>query len=252
MARSLARSGRSGEVGPAGYADPAMSRASDVVSSSLATALRFGVGLSARPAARRPEKPLELYEFEACPFCRRVREALSKFDLDAMVYPCPRDGTRFRPKAIEASGKSRFPFLVDPNTGKSMLESADIVAYLRETYGAPSDPVWLGPLGMVTSGMASGVRASHGRRARPSKAPGQPLELWSFEGSPYCRLVRETLCELELPYVLHNVAKGSPRREAFVKRSGKMMVPYLVDPNTGREMFESAAIVRYLGATYAA
>jgi glutathione S-transferase len=47
------------------------------------------------------------------------------------------------------------------------------------------------------------------------------------------------------------VGKGSPRREAFVARSGRMMVPYLVDPNTGIEMFESADIVRYLEATYA-
>ena len=86
----------------------------------------------------------------------------------------------------------------------------------------------------------------------PSRAPDEPLELWSFEGSPYCRLAREALCELELPYVLHNVAKGSAGREAFVKRSGKTMVPYLADPNTGREMFESADIVKYLSATYAA
>ena len=53
------------------------------------------------------------------------------------------------------------------------------------------------------------------------------------------------------PYVLHNVAKGSAHREAFVKRSGRMMVPYLVDPNTGTEMFESADIVAYLDRTYA-
>jgi glutathione S-transferase len=30
-----------------------------------------------------------------------------------------------------------------------------------------------------------------------------------------------------------------------------MMVPYLVDPNTGRSMFESADIVAYLNETYA-
>ena len=30
-----------------------------------------------------------------------------------------------------------------------------------------------------------------------------------------------------------------------------MMVPYLFDPNTGKEMFESAEIVRYLDQTYA-
>ncbi|MCP4036718.1 MAG: hypothetical protein GY733_07255, partial [bacterium] len=65
-------------------------------------------------------------------------------------------------------------------------------------------------------------------------------------------IVRETLCSLELPYTLRNVAKGSPSRDAFEKRSGKMMVPWLSDPNTGREMFESEEIVAYLMDEYAA
>jgi len=30
-----------------------------------------------------------------------------------------------------------------------------------------------------------------------------------------------------------------------------VMVPYLIDPNTGEEMFESQAIQRYLKQTYA-
>ena len=59
------------------------------------------------------------------------------------------------------------------------------------------------------------------------------------------------MCELELPYHLHNVAQGSPRREAFVARSGKMLVPYLVDANTQTEMFESADIISYLREAYA-
>ena len=234
-----------------------MSRGFDVASSTMATVLRLGAGLRARPGARQPEKLLELYEFEACPFCRRVREAMSEFDLDAMVYPCPRGGTRFRPKVVAMGGSARFPYLVDPNPAdgpRSMYESADIVRYLRETYGGPSAPVWLGPLAVMTAGMAAGVRAGHGRAAVPSHPAAKPLELWSFEGSPYCRLVRETLCELELPYVLHNVAKGSRHRDAFVARSGKMRVPYLVDPNAegpaATGMFESDDIVRYLVETY--
>jgi glutathione S-transferase len=88
-------------------------------------------------------------------------------------------------------------------------------------------------------------------QVRPSKEPAQPLELWSFEASPFCRIAREKLCTLEIPYLLHNVAKGSARRAAFVQRSGKMQVPYLADPNTGAELFESADIVAYLDATYA-
>ena len=95
------------------------------------------------------------------------------------------------------------------------------------------------------------LTGQRGALVRPSRAPEKPLELWSFESSPYCRMVRATLCELELPYVLHNVAKGSPKRDAFMARSGKMQVPYLLDPNTGRGMFESADIVAYLDATYA-
>ena len=62
--------------------------------------------------------------------------------------------------------------------------------------------------------------------------------------------MRETLAELDLDYLVKNVAKGSPRRAELVARGGKMMVPYLVDPNTGREMYESEDIMRYLHDTY--
>jgi glutaredoxin len=108
-----------------------------------------------------------------------------------------------------------------------------------------------GPVNLLTSSLGVALRGSKGIRYTPSRKPEQPLELYSFEGSPYCRIVREVLCSLELPYLLHNVGKGSPSRAAFVERSGNMMVPYLIDPNTGTEMFESADIKRYLLATYA-
>ncbi len=108
-----------------------------------------------------------------------------------------------------------------------------------------------GPLTDLGAGLASAVRLGAGVRYRRARAPEQPLELYSFEASPFSRIVREALCSLELPYLLHNVAKGSPSRDAFVKRSGRMMVPYLVDPNTGTSLFESADIVRYLDDTYA-
>ena len=230
-----------------------MNRAYEVSTSLFASVLRAGAGMRvSAPAQRQPEKPLELYEFEACPFCRKVREGLSMMDLDAMVYPCPRAGERFRPKVKERGGKLQFPYLIDPNTGREMFESDDILRYLAETYGS-TVPValTLGPITALSSSLASVARIGRGRRAIPSRLPAQPLELWSFEASPYCRLVREVLSNLELPYLLHNVAKRSSKRPDFVARSGKMMVPYLVDPNTGKEMFESADIVRYLLATYA-
>ncbi len=239
-----------------------MSRTLDVVTSYLASALRFGLGLSAGgaavPALTAGEAPalqgetLELYEFEACPFCRKVREGLTAFDLDAVVYPCPR-GSRYRAVVMTRGGKAMFPFLVDRGAGKQMYESDDILRYLAATVQRRVPlGLRLGPLTAITSSLASAVRPSRGRTARPAREPEQPLELWSFEGSPYCRLVREALCELTLPYRLHNVGKGSAARASFRAMSGRMRVPYLKDPNTGAALFESADIVAYLEKTYAA
>jgi glutathione S-transferase len=230
-----------------------MIRALDVGTSLLATLVRAGAGMRVGELGPRPAAPLELYDFEACPFCRKVREALSVLDLDVLVRPCPKDGPRFRPAVATRGGKEQFPYLVDPNTGDALYESDDIVRHLFARYGTGAPP-WLlaTPVATdVSSTLASLARPTRGRRYRPAGRPVQPLELWSFEASPFCRLARETLCELELPYVLHNVAQGSPKREAFVARSGRMMVPYLLDPNTGREMFESADICAYLETTYA-
>ena len=231
-----------------------MSRWLDVGTAFLSTLARVGTGLRVGPLGARPARPLELYEFEACPFCRKVREALSILDLEAIIYPCPKGGPTFRPRVRELGGRELFPYLVDPNTGKAMYESSDIVAYLFAEYGdgrVPA-PLALGPVTDLSSVFAGLARLGAGSRYRRARAPAQPLELYSFEASPFCRLVRETLTQLELPYLLHNVAKGSPKRDAFVRLSGKMMVPYLVDPNTGAAMFESAEITAYLERTYGA
>ena len=67
----------------------------------------------------------------------------------------------------------------------------------------------LGALTDVSAQLASLWRPGFGAFYRAARAPEQPLELWSFEASPFCRIAREKLCELELPYRLHNVAKGS-------------------------------------------
>jgi glutathione S-transferase len=252
-----------------------LQRSLAVTTSVLASQLRGWRGTASyRPVSRQPAKLLELYEYEGCPYCRLVRETLTELDLDAQIFPSPKGGTRFRPKAKELGGKHQFPYLVDPNTGVKMYESADIVAYLRRTYaGLDSVAGALDrPLKVASSMLASGLRP-RGLRARPSKAPARPLELFSFESSPFSRLVREVLCELELPYVLRNTGKGhwkdlgppavrdrlhkAPKdtgrnRKVLAERTGRVQLPYLVDPNTGTEMYESADIIRYLEATYGA
>ena len=229
-----------------------MNRALDVTTSIGATLARLAGGAGLSALGKRPEKPLEIYEFEACPYCRKAREALTGLDLEVVVRPCPKGGPRFREEVKKRGGKYQFPYLVDPNTGKEMYESDEIVAYLYQEYGDGPPPLILraGPLTNATAMLASAWRPGMGARYRMSRQPEQLLELYSFEASPFSRIVREKLSELELPYLLHNVAKGSPRRAAFTERSGRMMVPYLVDPNTSIEMFESADIVRYLEETY--
>ena len=230
-----------------------MARIVDVTTSIASSLLRLFTGFQVGRLGPRPETTLELYEFENCPYCRKVREALSILDLEANVRPCPKNGPRYREELKKRGGKAQFPYLIDPNAGIEMYESDDIVQYLFDRYGDGSVPLALAvPVLRDVSSILSGLpRVGYGSHYRQAHQPDQDLELYSFEPSPFSRLVREALCTLELPYRLHNVAKGSPSRDDFVERSGRMMVPYLVDPNTGTAMFESADIVRYLEGTYA-
>ena len=247
----------------------------DLAGSLITTFARAGMGTAAVPAAERPAWLFELYEFEGCPYCRLVREALTELDLDAAIYPCPKGGERYRPRVVELGGKAQFPFLVDPNTGARMYESADIVRYLFETYGKRRPPPYwrVMALQQLGSGLAGMARVRAGVRAAPSRPPEKPLELYSFEASPFARLVRERLSELEIHYLLRSVGRSSPadwlppgvrdvlnldyqpetvNRRALLERAGRISIPYLVDPNTGAELAESAAILDYLTATYAA
>src|SRR5262245_60453609 len=157
------------------------SRTFEVATSYAASVLRGGAGMRVvAPARRQPAQPLELYEFEACPFCRKVREGLSMMDLDARIHPCPKGGKRYRPKVAERGGKLQFPYLVDPNTGREMYESDDILQYIGSTYGAEVPlSLSLGPVTNLTSSLASVARVGRGRRAIPAREPEKPLELWS-------------------------------------------------------------------------
>ena len=255
-----------------------MSAAMDATINLLAATMRGWRGTQAfSPALRRPEKVLELYDIEASPYCRLVRELLTELDLDVMILPCPSGGKRFRGEAEKRGGKQQFPLLVDENTHTILYESADIIEYLARTYGRPEQATGWRPLEVATSYLSSALLwrpgGVTGMTARPSKPPARPLELYSFESSPYSKRVLARLCELELPYVLRNTGKGawtdmgppsfrdslfrgpkdsSRNRRWLAEHTGTVQVPYLVDPNTGEEMYESDAILEYLEQTYGA
>ena len=87
--------------------------------------------------------------------------------------------------------------------------------------------------------------------ARPDNERMAPLELWGYEPSPFVRPVREKLCALCLPHRLVPTSRGSANRDRLVAREGRQFqVPFLVDPNTGCELFESFEIIEYLDAVY--
>lgn len=192
--------------------------------------------------------PLELYELEACPYCRKVREVLSELDLE-YVSRASAKGSAKR----AALSKQQFPFLRDPNTGIEMYESEDIIDYLMSTYGEGRSGAsrWLAPLNTAGAAVASVTRL-RGRRVKRARVvqPAKMLVLYNYEASPYCRKVREVLCELDLDCHIKNVARQSGRRPELVELGGKMQVPYLIDPNTSVQMYESADIIAYLRATY--
>ncbi|XP_023636235.1 uncharacterized protein LOC17881076 isoform X1 [Capsella rubella] len=244
--------------------DPSQERnhALEVATSSLASVARLPWGSRVSTASidnsdvsSNPPLRLQLFEFEACPFCRRVREAMTELDLSVEVYPCPKGSVRHRELVRRSGGKEMFPFLVDPNTETLMYESGDIVKYLFKQYGNGRGPsTGLLESTLFTGWMPTLLRAGRGMSLwdkASTDLPPKMLELFSYENNPqYSRLVREALCELELPYVLHNIGEGSTRMNSLLNASGSNKVPFLVDPNTGVQLGDYQKILAYLFQTY--
>jgi hypothetical protein len=87
-----------------------MSATIEALVNLLAATVRGWRGTAAFAASdRRPETLLELYDIEASPYRRLVREVLTELDLDVLVLPCPvgaRASARTRRRSA-ASSSSR-------------------------------------------------------------------------------------------------------------------------------------------------
>lgn len=249
-----------------------MKRIFDLLSSVGASSFRAWRGTSASKTVQTPERHIILFDQEACSECRFVREALTELNLDVMIAPCPNGGTSIR-RLAEESGSAELPRLYDPNTEQNLVGRENIIRYLYKEYRGSGMPSHFSnkALNNFGSRMASICRLNAGKYYVPAKPAKHPLTLYSFESSPYSRIVRERLCELELPYLLINLGKQqladmgpanfrmtqkpyrpleNTKREEFFKRYGNVQVPFLVDPNTGKELFESQEIVKYLNENY--
>ncbi|KAI8526533.1 hypothetical protein RHMOL_Rhmol12G0004100 [Rhododendron molle] len=192
--------------------DPAQERNYflEVATSSLSTLARLPWGSrsltdnlhSQEMSAVDPPNNLQLFEFgfstEACPFCRRVREAITELDLSVEIYPCPKGSIRHREMVRSVGGKEQFPFLMDPNTGMSMYESGEIVKYLFQQYGNGRSPsTGLLESTLITGWMPTILRAGRGmslwEKAR-TEPPPKKLELFSYENNP----VRQRMCGISV------------------------------------------------------
>jgi glutaredoxin len=245
----------------------------NIINSTMASTLRRWRGTTGSNKTVQPGKLPEIYDREGCYRCRLVREAITELNLDVMVYPCPQHGRRFTKRLKQLSGAEQIPFVYDPNTGKKFTGVNMTIDYLFSQYRGIPAPSALQEnyLNVITSSLTSSLRGDKGALAKPSKSAKKPLILYSFESSPFCRPVREKLCEYELPYHLINLSKQQladmgpavlrlhfgdykplpgTKREHFLQKHGELQVPFLMDPNTGAELFESIRIMQYLDNRY--
>ena len=252
--------------------------------------LRGGNGVMGTSKPMQPEKSLVLYEHEACPYSRRVREVMTYLNLDFESRPSPHKGHVCRDELKELAGKGQVPLLIDENfangeESNQILDSQAIIDHLFVHYSkkgftpnkyqrqSKKDNASLVNKTASVASMMRGAKADHPKKNQARGKPEQPLHLYGFEASPFCRLVREKLSELEVGYINHNVAreqiqdigafgfhltfgeyqpiKGG-KRDTLMNNAlnGKLLFPFLIDPNTDTKMYESQDIIAYLDNYY--
>ncbi len=198
--------------------------------------------------AVQPEQTLVLYDNDSSPNCKRVREMMNLLDITYEVRP-----------VFEINHEPR---LFDPNSDETICDTKQIIEHLLEMYGPPSStfdrkalwPIEFEAFAVATSKFAASLRGNPGStrqsNARIDNEKMQSIELWGYECSPFVKPVREKLCNLGLPHRVVSCSRGSKNRDRMIERTGRFQVPFLVDSNTGIEMYEGPEIVEYLEAVY--
>ncbi len=198
-----------------------------------------------------PPEVIVLYDSESSPRCKRVREMMNLLDITYECRPC------FGPYMDDL-----LPCIMDPNFDKTIHGDVNIIEHLLKEYGPPTSsydskalwPITFKEFSLTTSQMAIMLRDSSAAiqqsNSRQDNGSMKPLELWAYECSPFVRPVKEKLSALGLPHTVVSCSRGSKNRDRMIDKVGRFQVPYLVDANTGVDMFEGAEIVKYLEAVY--
>jgi glutaredoxin len=265
----------------------------DTLTSGIASICRLPKGVTVIDKAALTTEPSPklkaLYDIENSPTCRKVRELITELDLvvETVVPAAPNSRALTVPgykyslvdsttgSGTALSSRTVIPRLVvvEVDGQEKVYTGADSICdalramriYQNPNQDSivetePSEKV-LDAAREVGNYVAFLCRIGRGTRVSPAASasvptvprPQQPLVLYSYESNQFCRLVREVLTELDIPYQLRSAGKESPRREELAATSvnGSTQCPYLLDPNTNTAMAESADIIRYLYQTYA-
>lgn len=84
---------------------------------------------------------LALYHYDSCMFCARVRQAIAQLKLNIELRDVMRERSYYQELALNG-GRTTVPCLrigkTDAANDTWMYESADIIRYLAERFGAPA------------------------------------------------------------------------------------------------------------------
>ncbi len=71
------------------------------------------------------------------------------------------------------------------------------------------------------------------------------IELYILETCPFCRKVMEFFDDNNIKYVKKNILEKE-NLDKLVKKGGKQQVPFLVDTDNNKFMYESDDIIKYV------
>ena len=203
-----------------------------------ASLLRRNRGGTALPRTAPPPTPqIVMYEYEASPWCRRVREFLCALDLTHEVRPCPREAllqhigpplhaegfmgtlSRFRPEVRARGVPLVFPFLLDRTAGASISDSGRIVQHLWKQYATSVHSDVPRPGASVAWPLAPGQRVAGATLPRYARGPGRwcaPTALDSWIDVPL--LVAASACR---PRAGHGLMAAPSRSPPPRRRDGR-------------------------------
>jgi anaphase-promoting complex subunit 7 len=248
----------------------------DTLTSGLVSIFRLPRGVTVSPDIKPKSeiRLMKLYDIENSLACRNIREQVTELDLVVeKVIPAAENSRAITDPTFEDAlppGAEVPSLVVSLPSGEERVISGEsnIASFFKEYFpsssksaGDEADPLQdvLQVIKTAGSYVAGLMRPGRGNKVSPAvtsstsvNRPKKPLILYSYDGNQFCRLVREVLTELDIVYELRSAGKESPRRAELAELTGgSTQCPYIVDPNTGVAMAESAGIIRYLYDTYA-